>query len=291
MTAASPPTIETQLREALPVLSPTGRKLADYVLAHYPVAALGSIHALSKAADVSSPTVLRLVQRLGFRGYPDFQASLRTEVEGMLASPIAKYDKWADAGPEGDLLNRFAEQALGNMQATLAGIDRQEFDAIAALIGDPQRRIYALGGRVTHSLAAYFTTLAKVVRADVELLTGEPSTWPPTLMEMRAGDVLLIFDIRRYENSVLRLAELAAELDVRIVLITDRWRSPVARLASHVLACHVEAPSAWDSTISILLLIEALLAGVQNLHWQETEARLQRLETLYARTDVFRRLR
>src|SRR5690606_31003832 len=117
--------------------------------AHYPVAALGSINALAKAAEVSSPSVVRLVQRLGFKGYPDFQIALRAEVEGMLASPISKYDKWAGGAPQAHILNRYADQVVANLQATLAGIHPGEFDAVAALLADPNRRIYALGGRVT----------------------------------------------------------------------------------------------------------------------------------------------
>jgi DNA-binding MurR/RpiR family transcriptional regulator len=74
-----------------------------------------------------------------------------------------------------------------------------------------------------------------------------------------------------------------------VVLVTDRWRSPAAQWARHVLACQIEVPTAWDSTVSILFLIETLLASVQSRTWGETETRLKRLEETYARTRFFRR--
>ncbi|GGO29583.1 RpiR family transcriptional regulator [Gemmobacter aquaticus] len=284
-------TIEEQLRAALPDLTRAERQLATHVLTHYPVAALGSITVLARSAEVSTPTVVRLCQKLGFKGYPDLQSSLRTEVEAMLVSPLAKHDRWAGGAPDTHILNRFADAVVQNLQATLRQIDHAEFDAAARLLADPGRAVYVIGGRITHALADYFVTLMKVVRPQVTLLSGLSNTWPPALLDMKAGDVLVVFDIRRYENSVLQLVELAVEQGAEVILVTDRWVSPAAVHARHTLVAHIEAPSAWDSTVSITVLVETLLASVQTLTWAETEARLKRLEALYDRSRFFRRSR
>jgi DNA-binding MurR/RpiR family transcriptional regulator len=284
-------TIEEQLRAALPDLTRAERQLATHVLTHYPVAALGSITVLARSAEVSTPTVVRLCQKLGFKGYPDLQSSLRTEVEAMLVSPLAKHDRWAGGAPDTHILNRFADAVVQNLQATLRQIDHAEFDAAARLLANPGRAVYVIGGRITHALADYFVTLMKVVRPQVTLLSGLSNTWPPALLDMKAGDVLVVFDIRRYENSVLQLVELAVEQGAEVILVTDRWVSPAAVHARHTLVAHIEAPSAWDSTVSITVLVETLLASVQTLTWAETEARLKRLEALYDRSRFFRRSR
>lgn len=284
-------TLDEVLRRALPDLTRAERQLATHILAHYPVAALGSITILAKAAAVSTPTVVRLVQKLGYRGYPDFQASLRGEVEAMLISPLAKHDRWAGGVPDTHILNRFADAVMANLQATLGQIDHAEFDASAAMLADPARNIFALGGRITHVLADYFASLMAVVRPGVTLLSDNSSTWPPALLDLAPGDVLLVFDIRRYENAVLQVAEMAREQEAEIILITDRWVSPAASHATHTLPCHVEAPSAWDSNVSLMVLVETLLASVQARTWERTEPRMKRLEELYSRTRFFRRHR
>ncbi|WP_404811394.1 MurR/RpiR family transcriptional regulator [Gemmobacter serpentinus] len=283
--------VEAHLRAALPDLTRAERQLATHILKNYPVAALGSITALAKASEVSTPTVVRLCQKLGFKGYPDMQAALRLEVEAMLVSPLVKHDRWTGGAPDTHILNRFADAVVGNLQATLGQIDHAEFDAAAALLADPARAVYAIGGRITHAQADYFVTLMKVIRREVALLSGLSNTWPPALLDMKRGDVLVVFDIRRYENSVLQLVELAVEQGAEVVLITDRWISPAAQHARHTLSAYVEAPSAWDSMVSITVLVETLLAAVQTLTWSETEARLKRLEALYDRSRFFRRLR
>ncbi len=282
--------MDEELRLALPDLTRAERQLASHILSNYPVAALGSITALAQAAGVSSPTVVRLVQKLGYKGYPDFQHALRGQVEAMLVSPLVKQARAAGAG-EGHVLSRFAGAVMENLQATVSQIDPAAFDAAAALLADPTRRIFAMGGRITHAIADYFVTLMKVIRPEVQLMSDMSNAWPPALLDMKPGDVLLVFDIRRYENAVLQVAEVAREQGAEIVLVTDRWVSPAAAHATHVLPCHIEAPSAWDSNAGLMVLVEALLAAVQGLTWTVTEARMKRLEDLYTRTRLFRRYR
>lgn len=284
-----PRTIEQQIRTAFDGLTRAERQLANHITRHYPVAMLGSITALARAADVSTPTVVRLAQKLGYKGYPDFQAVARNEVEERLISPIAKHDRWAGGVPDTHILNRFADAVVGNLQATLNQIDHAEFDAVAALMADRGRNVFAMGGRITHAMADYFVTQMRVMRRDVSLISELSNAWPPALIDMEKGDVLLAFDIRRYENSILTLVEMAADQGAEVVLITDQWVSPAAERARYRLSAHIEVPSAWDSTIAIQVLVETLLAEVQSLTWDHTQARMKRLEDLYARARFFRR--
>ncbi len=284
-------TPESRLRAAMPDLTRAERQLAAHMLNNYPVAVLGSVASVARGAGVSGPTVVRLVQKLGYTGYPGFQAQLREEVGEKLASPIAKHEKWAGSADSGHVLDAFARKVVENVTATLGQIDHAGFDAVADLLADSSRRISMLGGRLTHPVAEYFATTLRVTRGDVTLLSNLPNTWPPALLDMREGDVLVAFDIRRYEASVTHIVEMARTQGAEVVLITDRWVSPAAAHAQHILPCHIEAPSAWDSITTLVMLVEALLAGVQNRTWDVTSDRLQRMESLYARAHLFRRAR
>ena len=56
------------------------KRAADYILRHMELAAGLSIDRLAKAADVSQPTVLRMLRSLGFTGYKDFKYQLVSEM-------------------------------------------------------------------------------------------------------------------------------------------------------------------------------------------------------------------
>lgn len=283
------PTMLDRLHAAAGVLTPAEKQLAAHLRRNYPVAGLASITRLGRAAGVSSPTVVRLVQKLSFRGYPEFQAALREELAAQLVSPLAKHERWSGAAPEEHVLNRFAAAVAGNLQATLGQIDPAEFDGSAALLADPGRRVLAVGGRITHALADYLCTHLSLIRPDVVLIQDAATGWPPALLDLRPGDVLVAFDIRRYEQSVLALVEMAADLGAEVMLFTDQWISPAAGRSGRVFAAHVEAPSAWDSNSVLLVLVETLLAAVQARTHDETRDRMARLEELYDRSRQLRR--
>src|ERR1700687_4944806 len=69
------------VRQRLDSLSPAERKLARVLLASYPIAGLESVVRFAERARVSPPTVTRFITKLGFSGYPEFQETLRNEVQ------------------------------------------------------------------------------------------------------------------------------------------------------------------------------------------------------------------
>lgn len=282
-------TIAERIRARFGTLTPAERTLVNALLSNYPIAGLGSITEFARVAQVSTPTVLRTVKKLGFKGFPDFQAHLRRELEAQLSTPLAKHEQWAAGAPAGHILNQFAAAVMENLRASLDYIDHRDFDRVAGLVGDRRRSVHIVGGRITRSLAEYLFTHLQVVRADVYLLPGAPSLWPQHLLNMRARDVLVIFDVRRYETSLLELAELARDRKVELVLFTDQWMSPVSRLASHALPLRIEVPSSWDSGVVTLFMVEALVAAVVNALWPDASHRMQELEALFERTRRLRR--
>lgn len=278
-------TIEQRMRAAGAELTRAERQAASHILSHYPMSALGSITSLARAARVSSPTIMRLVQKLGFKGYSDYQAALRSEVESLLTAPLSLSEGTRE--PAAHPLQAFAAQVVSNIEATIHHIAASDVAGAAALLADPARRVVVIGGRLTHAHADYMATLLGVARPDVTCLADSVTGWQPALLDLRAGDVAVIFDIRRYEGNVVQFAEMAAAGGVEIIMITDRWLSPGSAFARHILPCHVEMPATWDSTVALMLVVEALLAQVEGLLAGQVHMRLNRLEDMLARTRVF----
>lgn len=286
---SSAATVSDVIQAHYETLTRAEKRLAESLLGNYPVSGLGSITTVAENAGVSTPTVARMVQKLGFKGYAEFQGRLHQELEATISNPIAKHDRWASNAPGLHILNRFADAITGNLRDTLSDLDTASFDHAATLLADRKRSIYFVGGRITGAIAEYFFTHMQVIRPKTSLMSSNSSSWPQYMLNMNAGDVLVIFDIRRYEQDMVTLAQVAHDNNVRILLFTDQWTSPVSRFAEHTFRVRIEAPSAWDSSVVTLFVVEALIEAVQSNGWDETRQRMNSLEGLFEQTRLFRK--
>lgn len=280
-------TIAERIRGQFECLTKSERRLAEVILENYPVSGLGSITTIAQSANVSTPSLVRMSKKLGFNGYAEMQKKLQLELKDTASNPIAKHDRWAEGAANTHILNRFADAVTDNMRQSLSNIDPNEFDAVVKLLINKKSNIFMVGGRITRSLADYFSTQMQVMRDGVTLIPPNSNTWAHYIINMQPGDILIAFDIRRYETDILTLAEMAKNKKLKLILFTDQWGSPVAKHADHAFHTRIEVPSAWDSNMVNMFMIEAILAGVQAETWDDTKQRMKTLEGLFDRTKLF----
>ena len=253
------------------------RRAAQALIAHYPRIGLKTVADFSARAGVSSPTILRFVSRIGFQNYAEFQSALNDELAEQLQSPASRSQtRKPTPGEQAPLL----AATIDNINETFRHLSGRQIADIADLLAEPRQRIHLLGGRFTDPLAAYTAAHLSIVRAGVYHLSGQESLWRDRLIDMGRRDILVIFDIRRYQDSLVRLAEKAQKRGVRVVLLTDQWLSPIARFATHVIAGRTAVPSAWDSSASLFVVCERLIAEVTARSGEAAAARLRDVEAL-----------
>lgn len=291
MTHSPKNSIDERLRRQLNEFKPAERKIATHLLNNYPMAGLVSITELSANCEVSTPTVMRMLKRIGFTSFVDFQKELKQELSLTLSDPIAKHSRWASGMPREHILNQEAEAIVNNLRNTLKQVSHQSFDQVVQLLADTDASVHLVGGRITHAFSDYLGTHLEVIRSGVHKLPSNASLWSHHLLNMRANDLLIMFDMRRYELDLLNIAELASAKGVRIVLFTDPWMSPVATLAEHSFPVHTEAPSGWDSGMMMLFIVESLITEVERSLWPQASKRMRELEGFFNYTGRFRQTR
>jgi DNA-binding MurR/RpiR family transcriptional regulator len=281
-------TVSDRLIEHRDKMTPTERQLLNALLDDYPIVGLGSITELASAASVSTTTVARMLQKTGFDGFPQFQAALRAELKQMISDPISKRNLWKNDLPEEHILNRYSRQGLQNQQRTLDELDPVDFDQLCTLLSDPDRTIFVAGGRITGTLAQYLFLHLQMIRPQVRLVASGGMAMHD-LLDVQENDVVVIFDVRRYENTTLQLAQMCRDKGAQVVLFTDQWRSPVHRIASLTFSARIAVPSAWDSCLPLLMLIECTIAAVQENLWEMVKDRTDALEEAFNQSKLFRK--
>lgn len=253
------------------------RRAAQTLIANYPLIGLKTVAEFSAAAGVSSPTILRFVSRLGFQNYPEFQSALQDELAAQLQSPASR--TLNPASPSG-AVSPMLEATLDNMRETFRHLSDRQLADIAARLADRRGKTFLIGGRFTDPLARYMAAHLAIIQPDVYHLAGQESIWRDRLIDMGKRDVLVIFDIRRYQDSLVRFAQTAHQRGVQIVLFTDQWLSPIARFARHVIAGRTAVPSAWDSSAALFVVAETLIGAVTRQLEADSARRIRDLESL-----------
>lgn len=273
--------IREQVQDILGSLPAAEKKIAHAFLANYPSIGLSTIAELAALAGASAPTVLRFVARLGFGSYPEFQRRLRADVQAQLMSPLERARTTTGPSTENPALKASFAGIPANLEATLKAVPDSEFEAACEMLSDQRSACCLAGGRFTDAIAGYMAAHLRIIRPGVRHFGGQTSTWRDQLLDIRPGDVAVLFDIRRYQSDLIRLGELLVERKARIILITDPWLSPIARSARVVLPCGVDADRTWDSSVALLALAEALIDRVSRSQASGARARMQTLEDIH----------
>lgn len=268
-----------RIHDAIERLTAAEKRAARGLLGSYPTLGLAPVAEFAQQAGASSATVLRFVAQLGYKSYPDFQRALRDEMEQRSKSPLQRSTSGAAKGAgDAQFLDHFIAQAVDNLRETAALIPASEFEAVCARLADDRRQCWLGGGRFSDFLAGYMAAHLRLIRPGVQRLDGRAASRADQLLDVRAGDVAVLFDVRRYDPALLELAGDLAARRAQIVLITDEWMSPVSRFAKLVLPARTEMGRTWDGNGALLTLVEAVLARTTELTWPTASTRMGAVE-------------
>jgi DNA-binding MurR/RpiR family transcriptional regulator len=255
-------------------LTAAERKLSAALFLDYPFTGLDTIQALAKKTQTSSPTISRFLTKLGFNGYQDFQRHLIEELKEGKRSPLDLHR--GDRPRVGGFLEDFVTRVGRVVTDSATSISEAQFTRVTDMLADPKRGLHVIGGRISDSLALYLTRHMRQMRSGVAHLPADPETWPEYLLGMKSRDILFVIDFRRYQPVLCELARRASEgPGPRIVLMTDKWLSPVSKYANEVVATPIESGTVWDSYSGALALIEAMVTKIAEDNWDRTRQRLE----------------
>ncbi|MEW9551059.1 MurR/RpiR family transcriptional regulator [Nonomuraea sp. NPDC050783] len=254
--------VQSRLSEIYAELPPGERAIVRVLLDDYPFAALGSLRALAERAGVSPPTASRLFDRLGYGGFADFQAAVRSgarERSRLLEFVTTRPDQAGAGGtPE---VRRAADELRAGLDGTLAAVTGPQLEGAAALLAGA-RTVRALGGPLSELAAEYLVRQLAGLRPGVSRVPGDVQARARVVLDLGPQDVIAAYDFRRYSPATARFARAARERGARLVLITDAWGSPLAPEAEVLVRLPREAagpiaPLAHEIAVTELLLVAA----------------------------------
>lgn len=266
-----------RVRDSLPRLHPTERKLAEFMLDFPGELASYSASELARLAGVSNATVTRLIKRLNYQNYDEARRQVREEKQ--TGSPLFLADR--AVGIE-KLFEAHAEQGQDNLRRTFARLSEPQVAAIAqALLS--ARKVWVTGFRSSHAVASYFRWQIFQVKEDIHVVPNAGDTLGEYIASITPQDLVVIFGLRRRPARLRDIVNQAVATGAPVLYITDEALAEHKEVAWH-LRCACTAPGPLDNHAAVIALCHLLANRVMEISGASGRDRLTAIE---AEHDAF----
>jgi DNA-binding MurR/RpiR family transcriptional regulator len=228
---------------------------------------------LAERTGLSSASVSRFAQRLGYEGYPHLQREIRAHLRSVFAPRVT---------PQAGLLEQFWQTEVGNLEL-LRHIPEAALQQAAQELASAAK-IWIVAGRATQFVAQYGWYDLMTFRRNVHFVLSEHLGAMELAVDVEPSDVVLVYTIRRYAKATTRLVELWKRRGPKIILITDDGHPPVARLADQIIRVPIRSADGIPSLASLTSLTHALTMLTGQLCGEEW---FERLEEIIKEADYY----
>ena len=280
MTMAATETVKDKILPLFDTLSPKQRQLARFFLDNEDMIAFASANDIAERAGASAATVVRFCRTLGYEGFTDLQAAIRTRFPQYRTMVQKMADRMANGGLSDDLPRRVAQANSQNIQESLNQIsDKTLSAAVEAMIQARHIHIFASGLSAAAAVLAEHALISLGLSARA-CLNGRTNQ-ALELSLITSHDLVIVISIWRYLRDTIDAAKTAHAIGATCIALTDSPVAPTAAIADHIFVAATEGAAHNRSLSGILSIIDLLGAAIAALRPQESMAALQRIDWLY----------
>ncbi|MEA4811099.1 MAG: MurR/RpiR family transcriptional regulator [Anaerolineaceae bacterium] len=250
-------TTKEKMDERLAQMTASERKIYRKILENSTLFSLKTIAQTAKELNLSSATLVRFAQSLGFSGYAAFKHSLQKE-EILSSSPALRMKRLLDSHyttsikqifqSEHNALNEFVE----NLDEVLFTCFVKDLQAAA--------NCYAVGWRESSFLAELLAYRMRYTSVNCQPVLRNRAEFSENLIQIPSASILVVFDFYPYSKAILNAAEMMKKKGVAIALITDYRSSRVCDFADYVFYCPSRTEYLMNSLIVPIFFINSLVS-------------------------------
>lgn len=256
--------ITSDLKQALPELPRGLRTIAKYIVDHPSDFGLDSIRETARKSGVSTYTLVRLAERMGFGGYDELREPFRHALVSEAAS--VKRPEWVESlketGALGDLQARAAVNTLAIVQRSLEHQAPEQMRRVVAMLL-AARTVYVTAVRASYALAYYLHYVGRMALPTLQLIPRHMNSPIDELNAAGEGDVIIAITFTPCSRETIEACQFARRKGLKLILISDsEIIAPdfsadetliVSVLSTHHFACYAGAIAVIETLIALLV--------------------------------------
>lgn len=255
-----------RLRESRDSMSATERAVADYLLNHQGEAMGLSIHQLAEKTFTSPSTVIRMCQRIGFKGYKEFRQAVTCEVAVRRLDQVQERREITRSDSLDEIVDKITYQNIMSLENTKNLIDIGTLQACVNLLRDARTvLLFGLGA----SLCAARDLNLRFLRLNKPCVVNDD--WHAQLLQAKNAskdDLAIVLSYSGETAEVVECVKALRQNRAPIIAITRQMDSQVAELSDYRLYTTDDMSAARSGAmathISQLNVIDILFTAFAN---------------------------
>ncbi|MUK30945.1 SIS domain-containing protein [Aliivibrio fischeri] len=232
-------------------LSSNGIKILDFILDDPASISSYSSQALAAKVGVSQSSIVKLSQRLGFKGFTAFKLAIIEDLgrkQAILEPERPIHNKINSDDSSLTIAQKLVQEKTHALIATTNAINFAEFELITTLLNQAQRiQIVGIGGSALTAKDLAF----KLLKIGMTALTEQDShVQIATANTLTKQDVQIVISYSGSRKEILMAAQTAMDKGAAVIALTSTKKSPLRKLANFCIDTIADERQFRSSSIS-----------------------------------------
>ncbi|EHN70750.1 SIS domain-containing protein [Aliivibrio fischeri] len=232
-------------------LSSNGIKILDFILDDPASISSYSSQALASKVGVSQSSIVKLTQRLGFKGFTAFKLAIIEDLgrkQAILEPERPIHNKINSDDSSLTIAQKLVQEKTHALIATTNAINFSEFELITTLLNQAQRiQIVGIGGSALTAKDLAF----KLLKIGMTALTEQDShVQIATANTLTKQDVQIVISYSGSRKEILMAAQTAMDKGATVIALTSTKKSPLRKLANFCIDTIADERQFRSSSIS-----------------------------------------
>lgn len=280
--------LNERIEKNLHKLTNTQKKIADYLSKKPQKVVFQTAKQLSELIKVSEASIIRFAKALEYENYTELQ----TECQSYLLDHEDDYSfvdrlKIFENGNRDNILKDVSSNDINNIMKLLNEPFVKNFEKAVAKI-DNARTVYITGSRASGPLSEYLAYYLNFLRPNVVSLSYSYEDHFDKILDCTSEDVIIGISMSRYTIRTIDILNSTKDMGATVIGVTDSRASPIAEIADISLICETESPSFFWSAATVMTLINAILQTLAQEADEKRVRRLNKLESVIDKNQVYK---
>ena len=242
---------------------------------------------VAKEVGTTDTTVIRCCRSLGYDGFLDLKKAFQNHLSpqgnndpGRMMEIAKRFDENCPISQKAtDTLCSLFDSTNQNIRQTIDNNTIDKFVQIADLLIGGKRK-YIVGFRSCAAMVAHFARLLRYSLDGVSVVSDEGRAVFEQMLDINKKDIVIIFSLKKYEESDLVAMNIAKSHGAKVCVITDQVAAPLARDADILIIINTKGCSFFHSHMCNLFVIEFILTLVSNRQESTVKTRLEQMDNI-----------